>query len=168
MRAFYFNELSHLVSSQTWGLDSEYRQSDQHTTKINTMHLTRIVIQICLLFSTSTNAEPYGPARENIRIAAQESSLEMEALFHKLSQLMQTHPITGDVEHDQSSLAIFKRSQQSWQVYTEDYCSSSSYLEVYPADSRMFASTFHNCINSENQKRIHYLRGLVTQLTLLN
>lgn len=116
----------------------------------------------------SLYAEPYGPAREKARINAKESSQSVDVLYKDILVLMTKAVLTGDKEHDDATVFLFKEAHLQWKRFRETRCTLDTQLDVYPIGSRLYAQTYYYCVNEKNREYKKYLLNIKAELTTSN
>lgn len=131
------------------------------------MSLLTLSILTCL-GTTNLTAES---AKEKIKPhdyykqkAIQQTQDTKEALNKKFDALMQQlkeNPPTGEKKHDEYILYALEQNQKDWLNYQYSYCQSTTLLEVYPRESRLFVQTLNSCLSKLNFERVQYLNDLI-------
>ena len=97
--------------------------------------------------------------RQVVRNRAETSSKAVEEKYTELLQHIRSGITSGD-EHMSETASQLKAAQKSWLRYREDHCELTAYVYVYPAGSRMFASQYHSCVASMNDKRLQFFKNI--------
>lgn len=137
------------------------------TIKTRKLHL---LIPLCIVLSTAVQANNVETSdtthlghdypRQLVANKAKLSSVTVEMKYKVLLSRINVSTFPGDKDHNAETANYLESEHQQWKIYRDSHCQLKANVYIYPSDSRMWATEFHSCLNSMNEKRIKFLNGI--------